>query len=262
MTALDRPALVAEARAFFGRTPRTFDALRDHLLTLHPGGDERAMGYAIRCTLPLVQVPIDGSDWGFPGSADFAVADTWRGAPSDGAPGAAELVKRYLAAFGPATPADAQTWSGLPGLKETFEAVRSELVTFRDERGRELFDLPKAPRPGGDAAAPVRFLPDYDNLVLGHDDRSRLIDDAHRPAVITRNLQIPPTFLVDGRVAGTWKIERKRKLATLTLTPFAALAARVRGELEAEGELLLAFVEPDAEREVVVAGAKKKTPKR
>jgi hypothetical protein len=80
--------------------------------------------------------------------------------------------------------------------------------------------------------------------------------------VITRNLQIPPTFLVDGRVAGTWKIERKRKLATLTLTPFAALVARVRGELEVEGELLLAFVEPDAEREVVVAGAKKKTPKR
>jgi hypothetical protein len=94
-------------------------------------------------------------------------------------------------------------------------------------------------------------------VVLGHDDRSRLIDDAHRPAVITRNLQIPPTLLVDGRVAGTWKIERKRKVATLALTPFGTLAARVRGELEAEGEALLAFVELDAgEREGIVAGGK------
>ena len=256
-TALDLPALVAEARAFLGKTPRTFDALRDHLLERHPGGDERAMAYAIRCTLPLVQVPTDGSDWGFPGSADFAVADRWLGAAIDGAPHPAELVRRYLAAFGPATAADAQTWSGVPNLKATFEALRPELVSLRDERGRELFDLPDAPRPGGDAAAPVRYLPDYDNLVLGHDDRSRLIDDAHRPAVITRNLMIPPTFLVDGRVAGTWKIERKRRLATLTLTPFASLAARVRGELEAEGEALLAFVEPDAgEHDVVVAGGK------
>ena len=106
--------------------------------------------------------------------------------------------------------ADAQTWSGLRDLKETFEELRPKLRAFRDERGRELFDLPKAPRPPADTPAPVRFLPDYDNLLLAHADRTRVISDAHRPKVGTANLRILATFLVDGMVSGTWKIERAK----------------------------------------------------
>lgn len=212
------------------------------------------MGYAVRCHLPLVQVPVEGSEWAYPGVADFAVAETWLGAPVDGPAEPAELVRRYLAAFGPASVADAQNWSGLQGLKSTFDALRPSLKTFRDARGRELFDLPKAPRPDEDTPAPVRFLADYDSAILGHDDRSRIIADEHRPAVVTRNLQIPATFLVDGMVAGTWRAARRKKVATLTLTPFRPLLAKTRRALEAEGHALLAFVEPVAEtREVVVA---------
>ena len=122
--------------------------------------------------------------------------------------------------------------------------------------GRELFDLPDAPRPREETLAPVRFLPEYDNLVLAHDDRSRFVADEHRARLVTKNLQIPGTFLVDGFVAGTWKIERKRKSVSLTLTSFGKLAKKDLRALYDEGEALLEFVEPDAAaREVVVSSA-------
>ena len=252
----DMEALLAAARSYFAQQPATFDAARAHLAARFPVADERAMGYAVRTHLPLVQVP-DESAWGFPAAAGFALADEWLGRPiptgSDGLP---NLVRRYLAAFGPASVTDAQNWSGLGGLRTTFEALRPELVTFRDARGRELFDLPDAPRPDEETPAPVRFVPEYDNLVLGHDDRSRIVADAHRPGLVTKNLQVPATFLVDGFVAGTFKVERKKKAATLTLTPFGKLLKKDLRALEAEGEALLAFVEPEAAtREVVVAAS-------
>ena len=146
----------------------------------------------------------------------------------------------------PATPADAQAWSGMGGLRDTFEALRPSLVTFRDARKRELFDLPDAARPDEDTPAPVRFVPDFDNLVLAHDDRTRIIADEHRPRVTLKNLQVRATFLVDGVVAGTWKSERKRKAAVLVIEPFGAVAKRARTALEAEGERLIAFLEEDA----------------
>jgi hypothetical protein len=249
--ALDVKKLEAEARKFFGKTATTFDALRRHLKAKFPGGDERAMAYAIRTHLPLVQVPTD-SAWGFPAAADFALADAWLAKRvSTDATTAEVLVLRYLAAFGPATVADAQAWSGLGGLRDVFESLRPTLVTFRDERKRELFDLPNAPRPDPDTPAAVRFIPDFDNLVLAHDDRTRVIADTHRPLVTTRNLQVRATVLVDGVVAGTWKSERKRKTAVLVIEPFAPMAKRTRTQLEAEGETLLAFLEEDApEREI------------
>jgi hypothetical protein len=249
--ALDVNALVAEGRAFFAGAPATFDALRKELQRRYPKGDERAMAYAVRVHLPLVQVPTDVR-WGFPGSADFAVADSWLGrevATTEAPPHA--LVRRYLAAFGPATPGDAQVWSALSGLRSVFEELRPSLVTFRDERKRELFDLPDAPRPPEDTPAPVRFLPDYDNVLLSHEDRTRIIADEHRPMVFTKNLTVAPTFLVDGFVAGSWKVERKKKTASLTLSPFGKLTRKTKEELEHEGEALLSFVEEDAEtREV------------
>ena len=246
MATLDMAELNAEARRFFGKAPATFDALRDHLVKKFPSGDERAMGFAIRMHLPLVQVPTDAL-WAFPSAADFALADGWLARDiSTVATPAEAMVLRYLAAFGPATPADAQAWSGMTGLREVFEALRPSLATFRDERKRELFDLPDAPRPEEDVAAPVRFLPDFDNVVLSHDDRTRVVADEHRPRVTLKNLQVRATFLVDGFVAGTWKSERKRKTAVLVIEPFAAVPKRARTALEQEGEGLLAFLEEDA----------------
>jgi len=244
-TGLDVDALSAEGRKFF-KLGATFDALRDHLKTVYPKGDERAMAYAIRNHVPLVQVPTDAA-WAFPAAADFALADGWLSKKvSTKATTAEALVLRYLAAFGPATPSDAQAWSGMAGLREVFEALRPSLVTFRDERKRELFDLPNAPRPDEDTPAPVRFIPDFDNLVLSHDDRTRIMANEHRSRVTLKNLQVRATFLVDGIVAGTWKSERKKKAAVLVIEPFAAVPKRARAALEEEGESLLAFLEEDA----------------
>ena len=242
---LDLDALGQAARACLDERPRTFDEIRGILRARWPKADERAMGYAVRTHLPLVQVPTDAV-WGWPAAACFAAAETWMGKSIEARADPAALVLRYLAAFGPATPADAQTWSGLRGLKDTFEALRPRLRVFRDEKGRELFDLPKAPRPAEDTRAPVRFLPEYDNLLLAHADRSRVIDDEHRKRVVTANLRVLATFLVDGRVAGTWRMERAKTAASLVLEPFGALSKNTREELVEEGAALLRFAEADA----------------
>jgi hypothetical protein len=242
----DLDTVLRDARKFFDHQPRTFDELRKHLIQLHPNFDERAMGYGIRMHLPLLMVP-DESTWSWPANSKFAIAETWLGEPiaADQKPHA--LVLRYLAAFGPASVADFQNWSGLASVRSVFDELRSKLVTFRDDRKRELFDLPKAPRPDESTEAPIRFLPEYDNILLGHDDRSRIVADEHRKRIFTANLRILSSFLVDGVVAGGWSIERKKKSATLKLEPFVKITKRVRDQLEEEGEALLRFCEPDAE---------------
>lgn len=244
---LDISALAEMAKRTFDEKPRTFDELRALLKKLHPKRNERSLAYAIRLHLPLVQIPVDGSDWGWPGSADFAPAEAWIGAPLD-EPDPKSLVRSYLAAFGPASIADAQLWSGVPQLKPVFDTLRDSLEVFRDEEGRELFDLPKAPRPDPEVPAPPRFLPDFDNVLLGHADRRRVITNEHRKHIFTKNLGILPSFLVDGRFAGLWKIERKGAKATLAIRPLVALARRDRDALVAEGEELLRFVEPHAKQ--------------
>jgi hypothetical protein len=250
---LDHAKLLETAAALFGRAPMTFETARDQLVEKFPGSDERAMGYAVRMQLPLVQVPTD-EPWSFPANAEFTLAEQWLGEKPADSDHSEELVLRYLAAFGPASIADAQTWSGIRNLKETFAALRPKLVTFRDEKKRELFDLPKAPRPDAETPAPVRLIPDFDNLVLAHDDRSRVIADEHRPRIATKNLLIRPTFLVDGFVAGTWSIERKKKSASLVFAPFGPLKKPVRAALEEEAEQLLLFSEEDAQsREISFA---------
>ncbi|MGH9329048.1 MAG: winged helix DNA-binding domain-containing protein [Vicinamibacterales bacterium] len=243
---LNVDALVAAARAYFDETPRTFDGLRGHLSARFPGLDERAMGYIVRMHLPLVQIPSDGATWAYPGAADFAVAESWLGETLDADDRPHTLALRYLAAFGPATPRDLQTWSALAAAPSIVDELRPKLRTYQDERGRELVDLPKAPRPDEDEEAPVRFLPEFDNLLLAFADRTRIIADGHRPLIYTKNLLIPATFLVDGFAAGTWKVDRKRNLARLAIKPFGALTKRARAGLCEEGEALLRFVEEDA----------------
>ncbi|MFC4062005.1 winged helix DNA-binding domain-containing protein [Planomonospora corallina] len=276
---LDLDALLPVARAILAEGPRDFATLRTLLQRHFPDVNDRALGYAVRTGLPLVMVPT-GDRWGFPPAARFALPDDLPGAgpatgprgrerpdaePADasspgepegaGKPGgrpqegdpAEELVLRYLAAFGPATAADAQTWTGMKGLRAVLDGLRPRLAVFRDEHGRELFDLPDAPRPDEDVPAPARFLPDFDSLVLAHADRTRLMAEEYRTRVTTKNLRVRATFLWDGTVRGTWRTELKRRTATLLLTPFEPLPADALAELTAEGEALLRFLEPDAE---------------
>src|SRR5205814_1463918 len=144
-----------------------------------------------------------------------------------------------------------QAWSALPGLAPVLNELRPRLRVFRDERKRALFDLPEAPRPPEETRAPARFVADFDNLILSHADRTRVIADEHRSIVITRNGMVLPTFLADGFVAGTWKVSRVRKTATLAVSPFAPIPASAREELAAEAETLARFLEPEAEQVVL-----------
>ncbi|HEX8158588.1 MAG TPA: winged helix DNA-binding domain-containing protein [Solirubrobacteraceae bacterium] len=242
---LDLGRVLPAARALLAGRPLAFDEIRARLQEQFPDVNDRALGYAVRTLVALVMVPAEQERWGFPRVAEFALAEDWLGTPpADADPQA--LVRCYLGAFGPASAADAQAWSGVGGMKKVLDAMRSELVVFADSRGRELLDLPDAPRPGKKVSAPPRFLPEFDNLVLAHDDRARIIADEHRPRVTTKNLRVRSTFLWDGFVRGTWTIETKRRVATLRLAPFSALPRSAVKQLRTEGEALLAFAAPDA----------------
>ena len=236
---LDLDALLPAARKLLGQSPRTFNELRELLSERFPDVNERALGYAVRTQLPLVMVPSD-DPWAFPRDTPFALPGGRLRKPDLG-----QVVLDHLTAFGPASAADVQRWSGLQGLKEVFDGLREQLVAFKVGR-RELFDLPDAPRPGEDVEAPPRFLPDFDSLVLAHDDRTRLIADEHKPKIASKNLRIPAMVLHDGFAAGTWRIERRRGVATLTVTPFAKLPRGAAKAMEPEALGLLAFAEPEA----------------
>jgi hypothetical protein len=242
---LDVEKLLPVATALYEDGPRTFNELRPLLQDLFPDVNDRALGFTVRNQLPLVMVPTDDR-WAFPSIAAFTLARHWLAEPMSEDASPEELVRRYLAAFGPATAADAQTWSGLRNVKDILAKLRHELVTFRDEQGRELFDLPEAPRPPEDVPVPPRFLPEFDNLVLSHADRTRVIADEHRGQVITKNLRVRATVLYDGFVCGTWDIERKKTSAVLRIAPFYRLPTRAARELTEEGTRLVNFVEPEA----------------
>jgi hypothetical protein len=205
---------------------------------------------AVHYLTPLVQVPPRGM-WGKSHQATLTTAEHWLGGPLDPDASVDEMVLRYLAVFGPASVADVRTWSGLAGLRDIMERLRPQLQTFRDEKGRELFDLPQAPRPDADTPAPVRFLPEYDNLFLSHADRSRIIDEEKRRQFATANGVGPNSFAVDGFLSGTWRILREKDAAKLAIKPLLAVSAADKVALEEEGVALLAFAAAGAGRHVV-----------
>lgn len=245
LTGFDVDSVITAAREVFAKGATGFEPVRQHLIKKFPKGDERAMGYAARLQVPLLQVP-DESRFGYASAADFTLAEKWLGAKISSDESPDDLLLRYLAAFGPASVTDAQTWSGLARLRDAFERLRPKLVTFRDERGRELFDLPKAPRPDENAGAPVRFLPEFDNILLGHDDRTRIVADANRKHVYLPGLRVAATLLVDGYVAGTWSVESKKGVTTVVIQPFTKLAKATRDQADEEGASLARFLEPEA----------------
>lgn len=248
---LDLNALARYGRRLLEERPRTLAELRPLLAKRWPKYDGHSMAFAIRNLLPLVQIPPRGV-WQQGGLPLLATAESWLRKPMKASGNARALVLRYLAAFGPASVRDAQAWSGLSGLAEVFESLRRGLRTFRSEKGAELFDLPDAPRPPEDVTAPVRLLGEFDNVLLSYADRSRIVDDDHRRRIGTLNGMVPGTILVDGRVAGIWKIERTKGVAaTLRIYAFRPLPPAVRREATAEGEALLRFMCEGVERRAV-----------
>jgi hypothetical protein len=233
LVGVDLDRLADLVRDLVEAEPRTMTQLREALLAEWPGADPQALALAARCRLPLVQVTPRGL-WGRSGQVALTTAEHWLGRPTEQAPAPDGTVLRYLAAFGPASVKDMQLWAGLTRLRDAFERLRPRLVTFRDEHGVELFDLPDAPRPDPDTPAPPRFLPEYDNLLLSHADRTRVVP----PALKGRNAvgnQAYRTLLVDGFLAGVWKLEE----GSLVIEPFRTLTRAQRDEVTEEGERML-----------------------
>jgi hypothetical protein len=257
LAGVDMKTLLATGRDLVRENPRTAAELRPLLKKRWPKRDADALAAAVHFLVPLVQVPPRGL-WGLSGQARHTTLEAWLGKDvnSDASPD--KLVVRYLRSFGPATVADARNWSRLTGLRDVFERLRSQLRTFRDERGRELFDVPDGALPDPDMPAPPRFLPQYDNVFLGHEDRSRVVrDDFRKSPWIEGNFG---TVLVDGFIGAVWKITRNDGQALLRIESVVPLGRRDMDAVAAEGELLLAFTDPEAtSREVNVASATKST---
>jgi Winged helix DNA-binding domain len=234
------------ARPLLAERPRTGAELRKLMEERFPKENGAALAYACRCLLALVQVPPRGV-WGRSAQVASTTAESWLGRPLARRPSIDDVVLRYLAAYGPAAVADVATWSRLTGLREVVERLRPRLRAFRDERGRELFDLPDAPRPDPDTPAPVRFLPEYDNALLSHADRSRFLPDG-RSSFVHVSTPIHGTVLHDGFLCGTWRLERleRRDTAMLAVDHVVRLPKRAALSVAAEGRRLLRFLTPDA----------------
>jgi DNA glycosylase AlkZ-like len=217
----------------FGSEPRTRAEVMEFLAREHGLAPAHAepLWYALRIRGRLTHAPETGL-WKTSGRTRYV---TIAHEAADPTTARAALVRRYLAAFGPATRADISEWSGL--RVRDFEDLLEGLPTYLDEHGRTLYDVARAPLAPGDAPAPVRLMPRFDNLVLSHKDRTRVLADEHRGAVIEGGW-VKSTFLVDGFVAGTWEVEGGR----VAVEPFAPLPRSVRAELEAEAAQLQAWL--------------------
>ncbi|TNC20876.1 winged helix DNA-binding domain-containing protein [Amycolatopsis alkalitolerans] len=244
LAGLDLPALAEHTRAVLAERARTGAELGELLAKRHPGRSPSALAHAARGLLPLVQTP-PRAVWGHTGKPTYATAEQWLGRPLDKRANLDDLVLRYLAAFGPATVPDIQAWSGLSRLGEVIDRLRPRLKTFADAGGRELVDLPEAPRPDPDTPAPPRFVPEFDNLLLSHADRTRVLSEEARKRVFgVPNGVFPGTVLVDGFVRGTWRITKTRAAATLDIEPYQRISKKDSAALASAGARLLRFAAP------------------
>ncbi|MET9599588.1 winged helix DNA-binding domain-containing protein [Streptomyces sp. NPDC006459] len=233
LVGVDLDRLAERARTFVEGEPRTMGEIREELLREWPDADPQSLSVAARCRLPLVQVTPRGV-WGRSGQVRLTTVENWLGNPAPEAQPVDEVVLRYLAAFGPASVKDMQTWAGLTRLREAFERLRPTLAVFQDENGVELFDLPDAPRPDADTPAPPRFLPEFDNLLLSHADRTRVVAPEVKGRSWTGN-QAHCTLLVDGFLAGLWKLEGTE----VTVELFGRVSKAAEAEIVAEGERMV-----------------------
>jgi hypothetical protein len=253
LAGVDLDELAAAGRALTADgEPRTMTEIARALAGRWPEPGPRALGEMLVAALvPMVQQPPRGL-WRTRAGVRNVPLAAWLGrdidppAPGGADPAGEALVLRYLAAFGPAATADLRAWSGLAGLPAAVAAVREKLVAFRDERGRELLDLPHAPRPDPGTPAPVRFLPAFDNAILGYHDRDRIIDHAHRGLSVAGERVV----LVDGRVAATWTVQED----TVAVTPLRPLSRAERTDVTDQGGQLASFLTDHRSDRVRVAG--------
>jgi hypothetical protein len=243
--------LVEAGRALVDEAPLTGSQLSTMLAERWPTLQPLTIQNAIRTYLTLVQVPPRGL-WGRSGQATLTTIETWLGQSLDAAPSVDQMVLRYLAAFGPATAADVQAWSGLTRLGEVMSRLAPTLQTFRTESGATVFDLPDAPRPDADTPAPVRLIAEFDNLTLSYADRTRVLSDEDRRRSSTINGIVPGMVLVDGVVRGTWKLRQTGSEATLAIDLFHRIPADSHQSLTAEGRALLAFAAPSLRPDVTI----------
>ena len=232
--------LLAFLRVLLEERPRTRADLVKEIAVRWPDVDAASLGYAMYL-LPTVQVTPRGI-WGQTGASAFTTVRRWLGRSPARSATPDAMVLRYLAAFGPSAPADVQTWCGLPGMREVLERLRPRPRRFRDEHGRELFDAPGASLSGPDVAAPVRFLPEYDNAFIAHADRSRILP----PGVAPWTEAGWGPVLVDGFSTARWRLERAKDAATLRIEPFRTLSRATRDDVAEEAERLVGFLAPDA----------------
>lgn len=255
----------------YASVPRGGDELAafiEEWIAGHPGAlDEKELALQqqtkwrpFRTASAFLRAPADGR-WGERAPAALLAAASVTSTASPLSPGdaLAAVLRRHLRAFGPSTAEDVAYWTGLktPPVRAALERLAPDLARFEDAAGRVLYDLPEAPRPDPDVPAPVRFLPAFDSILLAYDPkrRQRILPDAHREAVYVRaNLQVLPTFLVDGMIAGTWSLDERRREATLALQPFEPLRRPDRAAVSAEAERLLRFSKPAAKAHHVVIG--------
>jgi hypothetical protein len=241
---VDLEPVLELARALLEEKPRSGTELRAIFSERFPGVDPAALAHACSVRLAFVQVPPRGL-WGKSAQVTSAAAESWLRRPFVAAPSIDEVVLRYLAAFGPASVADVTTWCRLTGMRAVVERLRPRLVSFRDERGRELFDLPAAPRPDADTPAPVRFLPEYDNVLLSHDDRSRFVNKADR-STLAHGWNVGwGAVLHDGVVRARWRLQPEE----LTVLHVDDLPKKAVAAIAAEARRLARFLE--AERTAV-----------
>jgi hypothetical protein len=236
---LDVEAGVDRVRAFIAERPRRQAEILEFLLA---EGLPRVVWDAVGSWIDLIRVPPSGT-WERRRADLYGLADDWLGASSAGEEeGLEHLVRRYLGGFGPAALADIASWAGVPATTLRPVVDRLDLRRFRDEGGRELFDVRGAPLPDGGASVPVRFLPTWDANLLVHARRTLVMPERYRPLIFsTKTPQSFPTFLVDGAVAGSWRYEHGR----VELGPFEPLPAGTVRELEDEAAGLAAFHSDD-----------------
>jgi hypothetical protein len=224
----DLDGAIADVRKLFADAEElSADDVRDWIGEHRPSEDTRAVARIALYSLPLVRVP-DGGRWGFTPKSKFTSSQHFL--ERDPRANAPSLIRAYLAAFGPATVRDAQQFLGGGDWQDSFDKLELE-------RFGSYYDLPDAPRPGAEAEAPVRFLPDFDSLMLAHVDRSRVIADAHRKELTTKNLRVRAVVLVDGMVAGFWKLAGKK----VVVEPVRKLLKREQAAVDEEAERLAAF---------------------
>ncbi|WP_034262929.1 winged helix DNA-binding domain-containing protein [Actinospica robiniae] len=250
---VDLPALATRGRELVESEPLTFARLGELLAEEFPQAEPNALAQGVRQLVPLVQVPPRGL-WGQGGAATHTSLESWLssggGAPSGESPDELDaVVLRYLAAFGPASVRDMQMWCGLTRLSAVVKRLGDRLSRYMDENGTVLYDSAEAPLADEDLQPPVRLLPDYDNILLSHADRTRILDAEYRAAIFTANGRILASVLVDGFVAATWRYDAGR----LTVSPLRTLKPTEKREVESEAERTLGLLAPEGEARVAFA---------